>query len=771
MRFTKLLVTLSFFLIISFTSFSQIEVGSWREHFSYNNAITLTDAGGKIYVAGELGIFSYDKEDGFIETLSKVNGLSDSEIQTIAYDKSKDILIIAYKNSNIDILKNNTVYNISEIKRKQISHSKTINKISFFGDIAYLSCGFGIVVLNTVKLEISDTYFIGENSSYININDVVEFGNKIYASTDEGLFYADLESSNLSDYRNWNIDISIPNSSNKFTNLNIFNNYLFAAQEYTTNKYSIYKLHNNVWESFKNNISKLKDITSSSSNMVVTSKNNSTAYDKSLNKINEVNEYSFPEEDPVIWTDKTSAIYIDGTFYISDSKRGFIWGNEDELTQVFPNGPISNKTAHCEIVDNKLITTNGNNRMKAWYKPEYNVFENEEWQTFGAPKDTAKNFYSIAINPNNPNNIFIGAFGYGIFEFNNNEFKNNYNQLNSSLQAIPGYSYGYIRMVALAFDKNNNLWAVNHAVPEPISVKTKDNQWQSFNFNGQITEDSPQDILVSEDNNKWIVLGEGKGIMVLDDNDTPLEKSDDTFKRFSPTESNGEVISATVTAIDQDKDGNIWVGTDDGVAIYYNPENVFENNFYADKVQLTSYGNDTTEQYLFTTDEVTDIETDGANRKWIATKSSGIFLMSENGKKEIYNFNIYNSPLPSNSINDIAINQISGEVFILTDKGILSYRSDATKATEEFGNVYVFPNPIRPNYSGVITVTGLADEVNVKFTDISGNLVFETTALGGQAIWNGQTFDGRKVNSGIYLVFCTNDDGTKTQVAKLLFMN
>ena len=771
MNFNKIFVSICLLLIANINLFSQIEVGTWREHFSYKNATTITDGDDKIFIAGELGIFSYDKEDGSIETLSKVNGLSDSEIQTIAFNKKNSTLVIAYKNSNIDIYKNNTVYNISEIKRKQISFSKTINKISFSENTAYLSCGFGIVVLNTDKLEISDTFFIGENSSYININDVCIYEGKIYAATDEGLFYANTESSNLSDYRNWHIEESIPNNLLKFTSINIFNGYLYAAQEYTSNKSKIFTLNNNTWSVFKTNIYKLKSVTVSTNNLVLTAKNTTTVFDKYLNIVSEVGNYTFPNEVTTTYTDKTCAIFNNNIIYITDKKYGLILGNTESLTYTFPNGPISNKTAHCKSVNGKIITTNGNNRMKSWYKPEYDIFENEEWNTFGAPKDTAKNFYSIAVNPNNPNNIFIGAFGYGIFEFNNNEFKNSYNQLNSTLQAIPGYGYGYLRITALAFDNNSNLWVANHLVPEPISVKTKDNEWQSFNFNGQITEDSPNDILVSEDNNKWIVLGEGKGIMVLDDNNSPLEKSDDTYKRFSPTESNGELISSTVTAIEQDKDGNMWVGTDDGVAIYYNPENVFEDNFFADRVQLTSYGNDTTEQYLFKTDEVTDIETDGANRKWIATKSSGVFLMSDNGKKEIYNFNIYNSPLPSNTINDIAINHISGEVFILTDKGILSYRSDATKADENFGDVYVFPNPIRPDYSGKITVTGLADEVNVKFTDISGNIVFETTALGGQAIWDGKTFDGRKVNTGVYLIFCTNEDGSQTQVSKLLFMN
>jgi len=772
MSIIRILFLSLFFTGFSFYSFSQIEVGEWREHFSYKNTTFVTDAGDKVYVAGELGLFSFDKEEGSLETFSKVNGLSDAEINTIAYNKYNNTLIIAYKNSNIDILKGDIVYNISEIKRKQISHSKTINKIYFSGEIAYLSCGFGIVVLNTNKYEITDTFYIGDNASYKNINDVCLFGTKIYAATDKGLYYADKTNSNLSDYKSWYLENTIPDSLFKISYLNSFNGKLFVAQENETSlENTIYHLENNNWQIFKSNISFFRTINSTENNIVITSANYTSAFDKGLGLVAEIKNYNFSEEKTDVSKNMTCAIFDGNSFYISDKYNGLVYGLQNKLHFILPNGPINNTTAKSKIVNNKLITTNGNNTASKWHSPIYNIFENEEWKTFQITRDTAVNFFSIAVHPNNPDNIFIGTWGYGVFQFSNNEWVDNFHNLNSSLRPYTGYGYGFIRISALEFDNNNNLWVLNQHTESPISVKNSDNEWVSYNFDGLITEYSPDEILVTEDNNKWFLLGEGKGILVLDDNATPLDKGDDTYKKLTPTESNGEIISSTVTAIEQDKTGNIWVGTTDGVAIYYNPSNVFENDFFADRVQLTSYGNDTTEQYLFKTDVVTDIETDGANRKWIATQNSGVFLLSENGKEEIVNYNIFNSPLVSNTINDISINHKTGEVFILTDKGILSYRSDATEGGDEFGEVYVFPNPIRPNYSGKITVTGLVEDVNVKFTDLSGNVVFETTALGGQAIWDGKTFDGRKVSSGIYLVFCTNEDGSKTQVSKLLFMN
>lgn len=762
------------FLFININAFAQIPVGKWRDHFSYNKTHCLADAGNKVYVAAELAVFSYDKEESYTEKLSKANGLTDSGIERIAYNDAKKALIIIYENSNIDILINNTIYNLSDIKRKQISADKRIYNITFYGDIAYLSCGFGIVLLDIDRLEFKDTYYIGDNASYVKVNDIAFDENNIYAATDEGLFYADFNSQDLVDYRNWGLQESIPNNNYIFNIVHYFAGTLFANQtDPVTEEDILYEYKNNSWQiSNDAALDNLRSITDNGNRVVFTMKALVKVFDQNFNYIKQLNYYEFTNHDISTWTSMKYGIVDDSdNFFIADNRYGLVYTDSDITNFIYPNGPSNNTTAHVETVNGKVITTNGNDNTKAWHKPIYNVFESENWETYEIPHDTASNFFSIAVHPDDKNRIFIGSWGYGVFEFQNNVWQNSYNHLNSSLQCIPGYGYGYIRVTSTVFDKNNNLWITNQLVGEPISVRTPDNEWESYNFDGSITNYNLKDITVMDNNHKWINLGEGKGMLVLDDNNTPLDKDDDTFKRISPTTSEGELISSSVYTVEQDKVGNVWAGTEEGVVIFYNPDDVFSDNFYADRIQLTSYGNDTTEQYLLSTDIVTDIETDGADRKWIATQNSGLFLVSENGKEEIHNFNKYNSPLISNIIVDVGINHQSGEVFILTDKGILSYRSDATEAGDIFGEVYVFPNPVRPGYEGVITVTGLADEVNVKFTDISGNVVYETDALGGQAIWDGKTFDRRKVSTGVYLVFCSNEDGSQTYVTKLLFIN
>lgn len=762
-------------LFINLNAFTQIPVGKWRDHFSYKNTHCVADAGDKIYVAGELAIFSYDKEEGSTEKLSKYNGLTDSGIERIAWNNTYNALIIIYENSNIDILINNTIYNLSDIKRKQISTDKTIYNITFHENITYLSCGFGIVLLDIDKLEFIDTYYIGDNASFVKVNGLCFDENNIYAATNEGLFFADLNSQDLADYRNWGLLVSIPDYDYIFNIVINFGNTLFANQiDPNTGNDTLYEYKNNSWQIYDDNeLENIQSITENGNRIVFTTNTVIKALDQNYNIIHSIDYFSFPNQGFSAWPIMNYGIIDEfDNLYIADRRYGLVYTNSSNITSfIYPDGPENNTTAHVETVDGKVITTNGNSKAKAWHWPIYNVFENENWETYDISYDTARNFFSVAVHPDDKNRLFIGSWGYGVFEFQNNELKNAYNHLNSSLQYILGYDYGYIRITSMAFDNNNNLWISNPQVGEPVSVRTSENEWESYNFDGSITKYGTGEIIVLENNHKWILLGLGKGILVFDDKDTPLNKEDDEYKIFSPTTSEGELVSSTVHAIEQDKEGNVWLGTEDGVVIYYNPDDVFSDNFYADRIQLTSYGNDTTEQYLLSTDIVTDIETDGADRKWIATQNSGLFLVSDNGREEIHNFNKYNSPLISNSIVDIGINSQSGELIILTDKGIMSYRSDATEGVDIFGDVYVFPNPVRPGYEGVITVTGLADEVNVKFTDISGNLVYETDALGGQAIWDGKTFDGRKVNTGVYLVFCSNEDGSQTYVTKLLFVN
>src|SRR6056297_122079 len=372
----------------------------------------------------------------------------------------------------------------------------------------------------------------------------------------------------------------------------------------------------------------------------------------------------------------------------------------------------------------------------------------------------------VKIDPYNIEHYYVGSWGRGVFEYMNDQIKEVHNESNSSLQSmIPGNDY--IRIAGMDWDEENNLWVTNTGVTNPVSVKLTNGEWHSFNFDSQISNILVKDILVTQNNHKWVTLP-GNGLFVFDDNQTPDNENDDLYKKFSILDENGKIITNNIFSIAEDLDGNIWVGTDQGIVVYYNPTDVFESSlFYAQGIVITI---DDYTQYLLNTETITSIAVDGANKKWLGTQNAGVYLVSKDGTEEINHFTEENSPLISNSINDVTINHETGEVFMATTKGLISYRGSATMGSDEFRDVYVYPNPVRENYAGDITIRGLVSNVNVKITDISGNIVYETNAEGGQATWNGKNFSGKRVSTGVYLVFCSNDDGSKTHITKLLFI-
>ncbi|MCX6266296.1 MAG: T9SS type A sorting domain-containing protein, partial [Bacteroidetes bacterium] len=245
--------------------------------------------------------------------------------------------------------------------------------------------------------------------------------------------------------------------------------------------------------------------------------------------------------------------------------------------------------------------------------------------------------------------------------------------------------------------------------------------------------------------------------------------ADDQYRLLNSTAGNGNIPGTTVLTMAEDTKGAIWIGTEKGVGVFYSPENVFQpgQNFDAQQI-LLSQGSYV--QYLLENETVTTIAVDGANQKWIGTDRGGVFLFSEDGTKQIYHFTAENSPLLSDRLTCISINK-DGEVFFGTDKGVISFRAQATPGGESNENVYAFPNPVREDYEGYIAVKGLVNNAQVRITDIDGTLVYSTRAEGGQAIWNGKNFNGKKAHTGVYLVFASDDTASERVVTKILIIH
>lgn len=770
-------------LALSSISFSQEyspgAIGQWKDYLPYKNAISVAEGSGKIYCATEGGLFSYNKTDNSIERMTKVTGLSDIKFSIVRYNTYNNILLVGYDNGSIDLIADNTIINIADIKNKPNLGNKNINNVHFVGHYAYLACGFGIVLLDMERREIKDTYKIGPDGSFINITDVATDGVNIYASTEAGIYKASLSDPNLISFTVWNKMTGIPNGT--YNTMAYYNGHVyanFAKGTWLEDTVFAYDVSAGTWNKFldggniiKDNIKQIRVV---NNKMVISQEWHIYVYDNTLTRIMLIDDYGFTINRKPL----EASIDISNTMWIADGENGLVKvvmnGNAQSI---YPDGPGSSKVYSMQLKDNKLYVVPGgtsDNWANLHTRAEVYSFANGKWNNIsglqnGVNMDSLIDIITVAVDPLNPDHVFAGSFRGGVLEFNNNQLVQLYNTSNSTLATCPPRGY-WMGISGLAFDQDNNLWVASSYVPTCLSVKRTNNTWASFDFTAfDISIASPVgSLLVTTSGQKWIVLP-GNGILVYSDAGSFAPPNTSNTKRVGVGAGKGALPSNAVMCIAEDEDGEIWVGTDKGVTVFYSPESIFSgDNWDSQQILIEQDGHI---QKLLETETVKAIAIDGANRKWIGTQNSGVFLISEDGTEEILHFTELNSPLLSNEINAINIDGSTGEVFIGTAKGIVSYRSTATEGLDEFANVYAFPNPVREGYEGTIAIKGLVKDASVKITDINGGLVYSTKALGGQAIWDGKNFNGEKARTGVYLVFCSNEDGTKTHVTKILFVN
>ncbi len=762
-----------------FFNYSQnVPIGGWEEHMSYNKGVSVAEGFGKVYCATDNGIFILKKSDNSIERISKVNGLSDAEASVLNYNRFNDKLIIAYKNSNIDIIdKFNNVTNIADIKRKTIIGSKAINNIYFVNQYAYLACGFGIVVIDMDRYEVKDTYYIGVGGTYVNVRDITNDGSYFYAATNTGIYRA-LQNGNLANFNEWSVMPGLPtgiyNTITTF-NGNVYTNYsrYLMTNGAAYDQDSVYVFNGTSWAQLFSGAQVAVQSLKASNNgqyLVFTQIWSVSVFYSTLNYHGYCSGYfgDIPNTKSVVADDE-------GRMWIADNKYGLVkWDYGNIYNSYYPNGPNTSVMPNIAISNNKLISAPGSVSI-TWgsvYKlGNVNVYEGSSWSALKGnyPSvvnlDTLYDILNVAFDPINSNRFYAATWGRGIIEYNNNIPVAQYNETNSTLKNFFGsicLTYG------MAFDASNNLWITNSNVDSCLSIKRTNGTWQALNFSPVIGTVGIGQIVIDKDDQKWVVLTRGGGLMVYKGHTTNQPNSSNT-KKLSTTKGNGGLPTLGINCLAIDKEDEIWVGTDKGIAVFYSPENVFtSSNFDAQQILIEQDGH---VQILLETENITAIAVDGSNRKWIGTTKSGVFLMSADGTKQIYHFDENNSPLLSNEISSIAINNETGEVYFATSKGLISYRGTAIDGAEDFSGVYAFPNPVKHEYTGPIAIKGLVNNTIIKITDISGTLVYETKSEGGLALWDGKTFDGRKVNSGVYMVFGTNEDGSQKMVAKILFIN
>lgn len=775
MKFILIIISVVF---LSQNIYSQgVGVGEWRDHLSFLEAIDVTETDNLIYCATSSSVYTYNKSDNSINKLSKITGLSDFGISNIKYNKQYDVVLIAYSNTNVDIIKSGRIINIPDIKRKNIIGKKQINSITYNDKYAYLSCSFGIVVIDIDKLEIKDTYYIGVGGNTVEINGLTFDDNYFYAATSSGVYKASRTSANLSDYSSWIIDNRLSkNNYNHIVNYN--DNIVVNLTIDIDDSDTMYVLKDDKWSYFDTtNYTKKYGFDVGYGYLLVSGYKDLSTYNSSFSK-NLV--WDAPYEPTRAIMGKNNSIWIAGNQSVSlvhFKKSGSSWNYGKYIA---PDGPRTSNVVDIFIENSNVLVAPGGRNVSwapAGIKDGVFLFQDNKWNSLKNTNngfDTISDINCVIIHPSDNKRMYAASWGRGLVELYNNKIVKVYNQSNtdSNLLSLDIASMHDSRLGGMAFDSYNNLWISNSLTSKPLAVKMSNGTWNSFKFESKYSSLELGEMVIDNTNQKWIIIPRERdfgGIVVYNDNNTISVASDDKRKEIKTGAGFGNLPTNAVYSLAKDKNGEIWVGTSEGIAVFYNPEKVFSGeNFDAQRILIEKDGHT---QYLLETEQVNAIAIDGDNRKWIGTANSGVYLLSEDGTEELLHFTEENSPLFSNLISSIAIDGLTGEVFIGTDKGIISYKGTATESREDNNDVYVYPNPVHSGYDGLIAINGLVEDSYVKITDIAGNIIYETSAEGGQATWNGKNFSGNKAQSGVYLIFSSNPDGTQTYVSKVMLLN
>ena len=756
---------------------------NWNTYFSYNLISAIDNGESVIYFASYNSIFSYDISSNQIEKFDTLNELSGDEISAFYFSEINNNIVIGYSSGFLQIidLNSNSIINIYDILNKPTipSNKKTINDFFQSGDQLLISTGYGVSIYNLNGYEFGDTYYIGDFATQINVTSTIIHENFIYASSpDLGILRANINS-NLIDFNNWQTIYFGDIQELFYDGENIF---------FYTN-YSIMRINDDEITSILTFENQIININSSDSKFIIITDEKCLIYNDQLTQL----VYEIDSE--MYSSGFNQGIIKDNYIYIATNEIGvlIINNNGGDYSFLKPDGPLENDIFSVETLNNKTWVSYGNyteyfNPYPLKFSGLSNYDENlNSWFNIGKDSipELAVNLNNISINPFNNDNVFISSFEGGLLEIENLNIIDFYDNNNSGLESlsIDDPLYESVRISDIEFDQNGVLWILNSRIDSPLkSYNLENNSWNSYDFT-EIINDGFQDELgfndieVDDYGNKWIA-GLRSGLIGFNNESGTIQLR----KVFSQDQSN--MPSSYVKSIAVDNNNHLWIGTIQGLRVLYNTSNFFDTSVVT--TQQIVILEDGIPRELLEQQYISDIEVDGANNKWVATIGSGVFYFSPNGQQTIHHFTKENSPLPSNNINDISINYSNGKVYFATDQGLVSYDTGSISSSENFSNTYVYPNPVRPEFnteSERVKITGLTQNVNIKITDIEGNLVAEAQSNinsryrnfnleidGGTAFWNGKNLRNRLVASGVYIIMLSDLDSYETKVLKLMIV-
>jgi len=713
-------------------------------HLPYNIVKDIIDLGNKLLVQSDIGVYTFDLSSGEVTYLTKVDGLSETLVTNIAYSALSETIVLTYDNGDIDLIKNGSIINIPAIKRASIVGVKDIYEVKVYEDIAYLSTSFGVVVLDLDKEEVVDDYQnLGDQGISLPIYSLAIHNDSLYLGTTEGIKKAPAYSPdvNLKNFESWQTVNDYDSAIHMVSH---------SGNLYFSDNVNLVSYSSGIFNIIESN-GDYRSISSSKGKLLVCRSDGILQIDDAGQK--ELGEVA-----------SHKAIYdIQDNLWFGGNSIGLIKRDPSfNYSYVSQHGPLGPSSYDMLGEGNKMWVTSGGHTTA--YAPSYissgiYTYEDGSWTNLKLRDTGVASMFDFTNLYIDEIETYVGSFGSGMLQLENSVTKTKYTTTNSALkESVPQRTIAF----DMAKDSKGNLWVSNYDTERPLLVRRPNGTWESFSLGG-ITQLG--EMIVDDLDQVWITVprNSSTGLIVAKEEDGKFD-----YLPWNTNANNGSLPNNNVKALVKDKDGEIWIGTETGIAVVYNTNLVFDRDPNGNAQQIIiDDGNDI--GYLLGNEVVNDIKIDGGNRKWIAT-NNGAWLVAEDGSGVINHLTREATPLPDNAVNCIGVVPNTGEVFFGTNSGIASFRSDATEAKQVHRNTLVFPNPVDKGYEGPITIAGLPEDATVKIVDVAGRVVYELIANGGTAVWDGRNFAGELPQSGVYLIFTGNKESDDTLASKLLIV-
>lgn len=757
----------SILLIVFGTVNSQNFENKWTGHFSYTSVKSISQGNDRIYAAAENAVFTYDLSTQELNTISSINGLSGEVISTIYYSEPFGLLVIGYENGLIEVVidGDDDILTVVDILDKQTipPSKKRINQLFEYNGNLYISAGYGISVFDLEALEFGDSYFIGELGTQIEILQTTVREPYIYAASPEaGVLRAEVANDDLIDYESWTII-----SGGNYQGIQTLNDEVYALKNnkevYLVPEVGPFLLKNIFSENIVTFLVKEDLLTISTATKMF-------AYSVGFiqqGSIGMIADYDYQLQ---------SGLAFNNFFYMGTQEIGMLIApfNMDQAEQILPDGPILNQPFAIDTSPGQLWVGFGdidvnfnpfplsrrgisNFRAGTWTNIPYEELE-------AAVGGEVTDIVRVIINPENADETFMSSYQMGLLKIDGLIPTVLFNENNSPLTLPPNLPAAGIRIYGSDFDNQGNLWFVQSRINEGLIRRSATGGFERIDISSVI--DAENEIALSSlavSREGYVFFGATESGLI------GYNPNNGSFNKISEGIGSGNLATNNIRALEFDKQNRLWIGSLKGLRVLYNISGFFDEGANTDAQAIIILDGDVPQELLFE-QSITDIEVDGSNNKWIATATSGVFYLSSNGQETLLRFTKNNSPLPSDNIQDIAIDEESGVVYFATKNGLVAYNGTSTAPRENLSGVYAYPNPVRPEYKGFVTIDGLTANANVKITDLEGNLVFETTSEGGSVIWDTTAFGRHRVASGVYLVLITTKDASETKVTKIMIV-